>query len=215
MKNDNKPKAKEVMWLFTIGCILGFILETLWYFVKNGIWINKQGLLYGPFKPIYGTGLVLIVFLMYNFKNKNIFCKFGLGVILGSLFEYFCSLFQEFALGTSTWNYSTFKYNISGRIYLPYSIAWGLITLVCTQYLYPCFKKLYLKIPAELSKILTIILTVFMSFNIIITTLATYRYSDRATNKDTNSYVFKTIDKLYPDAYMQDKFPKMQILEKQ
>ena len=140
--------------------------------------------------------------------------KFGVGLIIGTFFEYFCSLFQEFALGTSTWNYSAFDLNIAGRIYLPYCVAWGVIALLTIDFLYPCLKKLYLKIPEKLSKILTIILTVFMSLNIIITTLATYRYSDRVTNKDTSSYVFKTIDKLYPDEYMKKKFPKMIILKK-
>jgi len=214
MKDENKPKANEAMWLFTVGCIIGFILETLWYFIKNGIWINKQGLLYGPFKPIYGTGFVLIVFLMYNFKNKNKFLKFGVGIALGSLFEYFCSLFQEYALGTSTWNYSNFNFNIAGRIYLPYCLAWGLITLLCIDYLYPWFKKLYLNIPNKILKELTISLTIFMTLNITLTTLATIRYADRAINEETNSYIFKAIDELYPDEYMKNKFPKLQILKK-
>ena len=50
--------------------------------------------------------------------------------------------------------------------------------------------------------------------NITLTALASIRYSARANNKEANNIVFKTIDKLYPDEYMQIKFPKMKIITK-
>ena len=103
-----KIKISEIIWLFVIGCLVGFVLETIWHFLKNGVWINKQGLLYGPFKPIYGFGLIFIVLIMNNYREKKFWQKFIIGVILGSAFEYFGSLFQEYVFGTSTWNYSNY-----------------------------------------------------------------------------------------------------------
>ena len=67
MNKNNRPSFAELVWLFVLGCLLGFVIETSWHFIKNGVLINKQGLLYGPFKPIYGTGFVLLVLLMCNF----------------------------------------------------------------------------------------------------------------------------------------------------
>ena len=95
MKKE-KTSLTEYIWLFIIGCIFGYIIESGWYFIKHGVWINKPGLLYGPFKPIYGLGFVLIVMIMKKFKDKKIWIKFSLGVIIGSVFEYICSLFQEY-----------------------------------------------------------------------------------------------------------------------
>lgn len=214
MEDNKRPTFVELIWLFIFGCLLGFILETIWYFIKNGIWINKQGLLYGPFKPIYGFGLDLIVLLMYKFKDKHIVFKFIVGVLIGSAFEYFGSLFQEYVFGTSTWNYSSFNYNIAGRLYLPYCITWGIIAVICIDILYPFFKKMFNKVPKKIGKIITIIMTIFMFINVSLTALATIRYSDRANNIERNNMVFKVIDIWYPDDYMQIKFPKLKIIEK-
>ena len=209
-----KTKVSELVWLFVIGCLVGFVLETLWHFFKNGEWINKQGLLYGPFKPIYGFGLIFVVLVMNNYREKKFWQKFIIGVILGSAFEYFGSLFQEYIFGTSTWNYSHFNFNIGGRIYLPYCLAWGVIAVFCVDVIYPLFKKLINKVNKKIYKITTIIVAIFMIINVSLTALASIRYSDRANNNAATNTVFKVIDELYPDEYMQVKFPKMKVITK-
>ena len=182
-------------------------------FFKNGEWINKQGLLYGPFKPIYGFGLIFIVLVMNNYRTKKFYQKFIIGVILGSAFEYFGSLFQEYVFGTSTWNYSHFNLNIGGRIYLPYCLAWGLIAVFCVDFLYPLFKKLIKKVNIRFYQVTTIIVGVFMVINISLTALASIRYSDRINNEEKTNAVFEVIDEWYPDEYMQVKFPKMKVIK--
>ncbi len=208
-----KISFSEIVWLFVIGCLVGFVLETFFHFFKNGVWINKQGLLYGPFKPIYGFGLIFIVLIMNNYRGKKFWQKFLIGVILGSAFEYFGSLFQEYVFGTSTWNYSHFNLNIGGRIYLPYCIAWGVIAVFCVDVLYPWFKKIISKVNINLFRITTGIVAIFMIVNISLTALASIRYSDRANNNTATNVVFKVIDKWYPDEYMQVKFPKMKVIK--
>ena len=209
-----KIKLSEIVWLFVIGCLIGFGLETIWHFLKNGEWINKQGLLYGPFKPIYGFGLIFIVLVMHNYHNKKFWQKFIVGVILGSAFEYFGSLFEEYVFGTSTWNYSHFSLNIAGRIYLPYCLAWGVIAVFCVDFIYPLFKKFISKVNQNFFKFVTVVVAIFMVINVSLTALASIRYSDRANNEQSANGVFKVIDKLYPDEYMQLKFPKMKVIKK-
>ena len=213
MDKKEKVTISEIVWLFVIGCLIGFGLETVWHFLKNGEWINKQGLLYGPFKPIYGFGLIFIVLVMNNYQTKKFYQKFIIGVILGSAFEYFGSLFQEYVFGTSTWNYSHFNLNIGGRIYLPYCLAWGLIAVFCVDVLYPLFKKLIKKVNIRFYQVTTIIVGVFMVINISLTALASIRYSDRINNEEKTNAVFEVIDEWYPDEYMQVKFPKMKVIK--
>ena len=213
MDKKEKVTISEIVWLFVIGCLIGFGLETVWHFLKNGEWINKQGLLYGPFKPIYGFGLIFIVLVMNNYQTKKFYQKFIIGVILGSAFEYFGSLFQEYVFGTSTWNYSHFNLNIGGRIYLPYCLAWGLIAVFCVDFLYPLFKKLIKKVNLRFYQVTTIIVGVFMVINISLTALASIRYSDRINNEEKTNAVFEVIDEWYPDEYMQVKFPKMKVIK--
>ena len=208
-----KISLSEIVWLFIIGCLVGFVLETIFHFFKNGEWINKQGLLYGPFKPIYGFGLIFIVLIMNNYREKKFWQKFLIGVILGSAFEYFGSLFQEYVFGTSTWNYSHFNFNIGGRIYLPYCLAWGVIAVFCVDILYPWFKKIIKKVNVNLYQITTGIAAIFMIVNVSLTALASIRYSDRANNTTATNAIFKVIDEWYPDEYMQVKFPKMKVIK--
>lgn len=214
MNKEKKISLTELLWLFVFGCLIGFVLETIWHYIKNGVWINKQGLLYGPFKPIYGFGLMIIVIFMHRFKDKKVWQKFIIGVLIGSAFEYFGSVFQEYVFGTSTWNYSSFNLNIAGRLYLPYCLVWGVIAVVCIDFLYPFLKKQFIKVPDKIGKALTLIMSIFMSLNICLTVFATIRYSDRANNIKTTSTVFKIIDQIYPDEYMKIKFPKLKIIKK-
>ncbi|MCM1052917.1 MAG: putative ABC transporter permease [Ruminococcus sp.] len=212
MKKEKRTILTELIWLFVIGCLFGFILETIWYYIKNGLWINKQGLLYGPFKPIYGLGLVLIVLFMDKYRNKNIIFKYVLGVFIGSAFEYFGSLFQEYVFHTSTWSYANFNLNLSGRLYLPYCLIWGIVAIIAIDYIVPFFRKITSKIPRRVGQILTIIISIFMIINISLTILATIRYSGRSNNGPSNNPVFKVIDSVYNDEYMQHKFPKLKII---
>ncbi len=212
MKKE-KITVKELVWLFILGCLLGFVLETAWYYIKHGVFINKQGLLYGPFKPIYGFGLDLIVLAMYKFQDKNIIVKFLIGFVVGSLFEYISSLFQEYVLGTATWSYASFNYNIGGRIYLPYCLAWGIIGVLCINYVYPYFKKIAGKCPEKIGNILTVLVSIFMVINISLSALAILRYQERTNKIEASNIVFKQIDKLYPDELMKKKFPKLKVVK--
>lgn len=205
-----KNKFKEITWLFIIGCLIGFILETLWYYLKHGIIINKQGVLYGPFKPIYGFAVVLITILFSKIKTNNNIKIFIIGIILGTSYEYLTSLFQEFILKTSTWNYSSFKFNLNGRIYLPYCIAWGIITLIWIKILYPKFKKIIDKIPFNV----TLIIAILMIINLVLSAFAVHEYSNRQNNLKTNNKVLKLMDDLYPDDIMKTKFPKLKAIKK-
>ncbi len=214
MIKKEKTGLIEYIWLFLIGSLCGYVIETSWYFIKHGIWINKPGLLYGPFKPIYGLGFVLIVLLMSRYKEKKWWFKFILGVIIGSVFEYICSLFQEYVFNTSTWNYSTFHFNIGGRIYLPYCLIWGLIAILCIDVLEPWFHKLLLKVPAKMLKIGTLVISLLMVINISLTFVAVMRYGERAKNISREGYVFQKIDKVYNDKYMNKRFPKMVAVER-
>ena len=208
MKNK-KINFIEVIWLFIIGSIFGYILECVWYFIKHGAWINKQGLLYGPFKPIYGIGLILIIALMNKFKDKKPYQKFLIGALIGGIFEYICSLFLEYVLHTSTWDYSNFKFNIAGRVYLPYALIWGILGILVIDYFYPFFKKVITKIKPKTLKIITIIVSILMCLNIII---AINRYTTRNRNPNAKT-VFKIIDNIYDDKYMEHKFPKHIIIK--
>lgn len=214
MKEKYKKIILHIIWLFLIGAIFGFFFETVWHYIKNGVYINKQGLWYGPLKPIYGCGVLLITLFLYKLKDKNSVWLFLGGFIIGTLFEYFASYFQEVAFGTYTWTYNDFSLNLNGRIYLPYCAAWGAISFIWIKYCLPNYLKWFNKLYSKRFVILSYILGIFLTYNITLTTLITIRYSERAKKIPPENDIMELIDEHYPDEIVKKKFPKLRIITK-
>ena len=210
MKKNDKYDWKETIWLFVFGCFLGYVLETTFYIIKYHEYVSKQGLLYGPFKPIYGFGALLFTWIYYLVKRKTKIRFFLVGVLIGSVFEYVSSWIIEKVYHSYVWDYSNFKFNINGRIYLPYCIVWGIISLLWACYIYPYIKKIYNKYKVKKHfKLVTIILTIFMILNCLIT----WTVLLKETHLNPNSKLYKIVDKIYPSEVVSRKFPKFRAIE--
>jgi len=62
----------KLFWVFMIGCFLGVVIETLFCLVLNGYIESRQGLVYGPFNPVYGFGAVLMTLVVFMILNMTI-----------------------------------------------------------------------------------------------------------------------------------------------
>lgn len=51
-----KPRYHKYLYIFVVCCVVGFTVETVWCFVKNGYWESRKSLVYGPFSVAYGMG---------------------------------------------------------------------------------------------------------------------------------------------------------------
>lgn len=188
---------KKVFWLFMIGCVLGCLIEVINHFIHYGDIVSRSGLIYGPLNPVYGFGIILFA-LFLSRVNKPIYI-FILGMFLGGGFEYLCSLFQEKVFGTISWDYSHQMFNIGGRTSLKYMIIWGFMALFVVKIIYPFLSNLIEKIPMNMGNSLTIILIIFMIFNVCISIMACLRQSERLNGLDASNGVEVFLDKHYPD----------------
>lgn len=215
MSEQSKEKMtfSKIIWIFLIGSIAGYIFETSYYFIKHGIFMNKQGLLYGPIKPIYGFGCVIMSLLLNFVKDKKNWFIFIYGSIVGGIFEYICSVVLEVFFKTRMWTYANMGLDINGRVYLPYLPIWGLIALLWLKVLYPLFVKIYSKIPKKVMLISTIILSIFMIFNSTISTVAVWRMRDRAKEIPASNSFERFLDKHYTDKYIMKRIPYLKIVD--
>lgn len=223
MVNAMKEKKKsilsklsfyQIVWIFVIGCFCGYIFEVVWYFIRHHVWINKQGLLFGPFQPIYGFGAIVLTLFLKPVENSRNVWIFLYGILLGSVYEYVASLFQEYVFGTFTWIYSQWGWSLNGRIYLPYCIAWGALALVWIRLIYPWLSNLLGKIPTKIAKICTWAMAIFMIFNLSLSGIANYRFGARAKGIPASNAFTKWVDQTYNDDYMHKKFTKLRIVQK-
>lgn len=104
----------SIVALFFIFCFIGWSWEVMLHIVEDGVFVNR-GVNHGPWLPIYGTGGVMILIVLFRFRNRP-----GLEAIsaltLCGVVEYFTHWLLEVTKGTKWWDYSGYFLNLNGRI---------------------------------------------------------------------------------------------------
>lgn len=206
---EKKNLIKEliiVFWLFIIGSILGYIFEMIVVLFQKGYFESRQGLIYGPFTPVYGIGAIIYYLILNSIKQDNKIKIFFITAILGGITEYICSLVQENVFGTISWDYSYLIFDINGRTSLLHCSYWGIAGILYVTYIDPFLEKLKYKIDKKSLKIVSIIFAVFMLFDISISCIAANRQTERRNNISPESKLDLFLDKYYPDEYMDKIF---------
>ena len=195
-----------IFLLFILGSILWYIFEMIVAVVKMGYFESRQGLIYGPFTPVYGIGLVIYYLILDKINIKEKTKIFFITMVLGGITEYICSYVQEKVFGTISWDYSNLIFNINGRTSLLHCIYWGIAGLVYFIYIKPMTEKLKQKLYESKTQIITIIVSIFMIFDIGITCIAANRQTERRRNILPENKMDIFLDKHYPDEYMDKIF---------
>ncbi len=207
MKDKNVKKELTILfWVFIIGSIAGFIFEVTVVFFQKGHFELRQGLIYGPFIPVYGIGAMCYYIVLSKTKIKNKIQIFLITMILGGITEYLCSLIQEKAFGTISWDYSYLPFNINGRTSLLHCIYWGIGGVLYITYIDPFLNKMIDKTNIKAFDLITIILSIFIIFDISISWMAADRQTERKNNIEPENRLDIFLDKNYPDEYMNRIF---------
>lgn len=207
MKEKNVKKELTILfWVFIIGSIAGFIFEVIVVFFQKGHFELRQGLIYGPFIPVYGIGAMCYYIVLSKIKIKNKVQIFLITMILGGITEYLCSFIQEKAFGTISWDYSYLPFNINGRTSLLHCIYWGIGGVLYITYIEPLLNKMIDKTNMKAFDLITIILSIFIVFDISISWMAADRQTERKNNIEPENRLDIFLDKNYPDEYMNRIF---------
>ena len=196
----------KIFLIFMIGSVIGYIVEMIVALVQNGHFVSRQGLLYGPFTPVYGIGILVYYIFFSIMKNRNKEIIFISSMILGGITEYTCSYIQEKVFGTISWDYSDWIFNINGRTTLIHCMYWGFAGLLYTSYIEPIIPKIELFVTNHKVKIMASSIAIFMIFNIAISSMAAIRQKERTENIPAQDNVDVFLDNMYPDEYMDEVF---------
>lgn len=149
---------------FILYGFFGFLLEISFCFISGNNLIS--GILYGPFTPIYGVGILIIIFInnylnKYNLKwyIKNLLL-FILSAILLGLIELLGGYFIEIVFNKVFWNYSALKYSIFKYTSLEMMSIWGMLSLIFVYLLKPITDKIIKKIPLYLTLIILLLIII-------------------------------------------------------
>lgn len=212
-KSSKFNEIFKVFIIFMIGSILGYVVEMIVALVQNGHFVSRQGLLYGPFTPVYGIGILVYYIFFRIVKNRDKKIVFISSMILGGITEYLCSYIQEKAFGTVSWDYSNWLFNIDGRTTLIHCTYWGFAGLLYVSYIEPLIPKIEEVVRNHKVKIMATSVAIFMVFNVAISSMAAIRQKERQENIAANSKIDVFLDNTYPDEYMDEVFENQKRVE--
>ena len=158
---------------FLFFAILGFIYENILQLILTGDFTSNP--FYGPWMPIYGFGVIIMIFLtrlVFNRVKLNrplkIIILFLTVTILLTILELVGGYLTEFIFHKSFWDYTDMKYNFGKYISLEVSLVWGTACLIFLYVVKPLTDKFIKKIPKFISIILLILIIIDFIFSFFI-----------------------------------------------
>ena len=161
--------AIDVYGYFLIYSFLGWLMESIFVSVSDKKWVNR-GFLNGPFCPIYGTGALMVLFILWD-KRSNLVLLFIGGIIIASVVEYVVGAALEKLFHTTWWDYSKRKFNIKGRVCLERSLQWGVLIVVIVHTVQPLIMRALAILPQTVGEMIGTVFLIYITADTTITVL--------------------------------------------
>lgn len=207
---EHRYSFHRAVWLFAACSMVGFLLESLQSWVMLGYVENRQGLLYGPFTPVYGAGALLYAFCYPYLKNKPWPVVFVSSALLGSLIEFIWSWGQESLFHVVFWDYTMQPLQIQGRVSLNFALCWGVLGLFFYYVFYPYFLRAMEAMRSRGKALVSWSLLLLMVCNFSVSIAAFSRQAQRRDQIPPATAIEAFLDKTYPDERLRLQFPTMQ-----
>lgn len=162
---------------FILYSFLGWICESIYCSILERRWVNR-GFVSGPFCPIYGIGALAILKILRPFSDE-VLTIFFTGMILTSLVEYISSYLLEKAFQTKWWDYSTYPFNIRGRICLKNSLMFGALSVILNFAIHPLASRWIAQSSVDALKLSALLFTLFFVFDFAETVYSILKLNDR------------------------------------
>lgn len=149
-----------IQWIFFfyIYCFAGWCFESTYVSIRTRKLTNR-GFMRGPFLPIYGSGAIMMLVVSMPFRD-NLVLTYIAGCIGATVLEYVTGVTMEALFKVRYWDYSKNKFNFRGHICLGSTLAWGVLTILMTEFVHVPVEKFVLSIPLQVLTVITLVLTV-------------------------------------------------------
>lgn len=171
-KKWSSKTFSKLFLIFFIGCIAGWIYEEIFYYVDDGIIVNR-GFLYGPYLPVYGLGALLIYLLLNRFKKQPLLV-FLLSFVITGVVEYLTGLWMWEVYHKRWWDYTGLFLNIDGYVCFRSLFTFAIAALVLIYVFVPLIDKLINKMGKKASFALSLTIGIIMIIDLILTLLFRY-----------------------------------------
>ena len=153
--NKDYGVTTYIMFFFTFA-MMGWLWEVFLSLLTTGHFVNR-GTLFGPWLPIYGFGIVLILLVLKPFRKEPI-KLFIFTVILCGILEYSTAWYLETFKHMKWWDYTGYFLNLHGRICFEGLLVFGFGGAMITYFAAPLLNNVYVKIMPKMRIVLCVIL---------------------------------------------------------
>ena len=152
---------------FLAYSFLGWACETIYCSIGQGKFVNR-GFLNGPLCPVYGFGAMAVLVFLRPIQN-NIPLLFLCGMLVTSVIEYITGYLLEKLFATKWWDYSTYRFNIHGRVCLRNSLMFGVLSVVAARVVDPVVRGAIYSLPFWASVSMSAVLLVILLVDLVLT----------------------------------------------
>ena len=194
----------HIFWYYIIYSLIGWMIEVIFLAVTQGKIVNR-GFLNGPLCPVYGSGVLMVLIVLY-FAGSILGIKtsvdashpvilFAIGIVFASLIEFLAGFILDKLFHARWWDYSDRKFNINGYICLEFSIIWGLAIAFVLRVIQPGIENIVDMIPYILGIISLIIIYLCFVADIVITVLTVLKMNKQLEKmEDIQKSILKISD---------------------
>ena len=178
--------ARTLYWFFLYG-VLGWCVEVVYAAIREHRLVNR-GFLCGPICPIYGFGMVGLLYCMRRMpsgdREPGVVTVFVVGMVLTTAIELIGGwvLFRLYHI--RWWDYSHLKGNLGGYICPQFSLLWGLGSVIMVKAVHPLLARVGDPMPLRVLLPLDGVLLVFFLADVGVSTAAAIGLNKRLKEID-------------------------------
>ena len=172
----------QFLFIFFVYAFLGWCTEVSYAALVTGRFVNR-GFLNGPWCPVYGFGVVIVLAFLEPLKSNLLLLFLG-SVVLTSALEWATGFVLEKIFHQRWWDYSDQPFNLNGYICLRFSIAWGLACLFVVKLLHPSVLLVIRLVPRGLGWTLLALLAAVMAVDLAATVRTIAKLNRRLSQLD-------------------------------
>jgi uncharacterized membrane protein len=190
----------ELVWIFIIYAFIGWCTEVSYAALDTGKFVNR-GFLNGPYCPVYGCGVVIVVAVLTPLK-ENLLILFAGSFLLTSVLEFITGYILEKVFHNQWWDYSDKPFNIKGYVCLKFSIYWGMACTFIMDVVHPIIYEAIVRIPFKIGVVVLVIIMTGFSIDLCVTVTTILKFNRRLKlMDDIAAQIHKLSDEIGENIY--------------
>ena len=145
------------LWQFWTYSFLGYLLEKGFAAATRSPHQVRRCFTVLPLCPVYGLGMLAVLALPVSIRESLWLPLFGAAA--ATAVEYAVHWAYETFLHVRFWDYTRVWGNLHGRVCLPFTAAWGVLTALAVRWVQPGVEALAARVPGEVTYLCLLVFT--------------------------------------------------------